>query len=323
MDRNVTKAARLIQIEMLLLAHPEGLNQAEIARRLCVHRSSVNRYLADVPGYIYEDNGKIHIDRAASPIHVQFNLHEAMSIHVASRLLATILDRQNPHAASALRKLAIAIDRLAPHISHYLYQSADAIDKDVEWQDPNYLRALETLSLAWAERRRVEIWHRKSKNEPTKRYLFSTYYIEPGAVNRAVYVIGFREPPGDIRTFKLERIERIEVVDSRYDIPMDFDPAKILKNAWGVWFTGGEPIKVVLKFTPKAALRLAESRWHRSEHVEQCEDGGVLWQAMLEEPMEMLPWIRGWGADVEVIEPQDLRESVIREVQRMKELYHA
>ena len=32
-----TKAERLIQIEALLLAHPEGLSQSEIAKRLGVH----------------------------------------------------------------------------------------------------------------------------------------------------------------------------------------------------------------------------------------------------------------------------------------------
>ena len=43
-----TKASRLIQIEALLLAHSEGLTQAEIARRLNVNRSTILRYMADI-----------------------------------------------------------------------------------------------------------------------------------------------------------------------------------------------------------------------------------------------------------------------------------
>jgi CRISPR-associated endonuclease/helicase Cas3 len=39
------------------------------------------------------------------------------------------------------------------------------------------------------------------------------------------------------------------------------------------------------------------------------------------EPQEMLPWIRGWGADVEVLEPEELRETLMGEAKVMAELY--
>ncbi len=289
MERDVTKANRLIQFELLLLAHPDGLTQAEIARRLCIHRSTVHRYLTDLPGYVYEESGKLYIDRAASLINVQFTLHEAMSVHLAARLLTTVMDRQNPHAASMLRKLGIALERLAPHISRHLDQSANAIDTDVGWQDPNYLRVLETLTLAWAEGRQVEIWHRKGQGELVKRYRFSTYYIEPGAVNRAVYVMGNRTPPGEVRTFKVERIERIEMLNETYQIPPEFEPKRLLNDAWGIWYTEAEPVEVVLKFSARVRQRVRKSHWHRSEQVVELEDGGLLWRAMVAEPQEMLP----------------------------------
>ncbi len=50
------KADRLLQIEALLLAHPEGLTQAEIARRLNVNRSTISRYIPSFPGHIYIDD---------------------------------------------------------------------------------------------------------------------------------------------------------------------------------------------------------------------------------------------------------------------------
>ena len=48
MERAANKADRLMQIESLLVTHPEGLTQAEIARRLGVHRSTIYRYLPDL-----------------------------------------------------------------------------------------------------------------------------------------------------------------------------------------------------------------------------------------------------------------------------------
>ena len=59
MTRAENKASRLLQIEALLLAHPEGMSQAGIASRLGVHRSTINRDLPDLPGHIYiEDDGR-------------------------------------------------------------------------------------------------------------------------------------------------------------------------------------------------------------------------------------------------------------------------
>jgi CRISPR-associated endonuclease/helicase Cas3 len=40
-------------------------------------------------------------------------LNEALALHLATRLLAPRMDRQNPHAAAALRKLGISLERLA------------------------------------------------------------------------------------------------------------------------------------------------------------------------------------------------------------------
>ncbi|MHB0924045.1 MAG: helix-turn-helix transcriptional regulator [Bellilinea sp.] len=317
-----SKSNRLRQIEALLIGHPDGLTQSELARRLGVHRSTIHRNLPDLDAPIYQDKGRLFIDRKAYLIDVRFSLHEALSIHMAARLLATILDRQNPHAASALRKLSIALDSRAPHISKHLSRSADQIDEDAQWQDPNYLHILETLTYAWAESRKVAIWYRKDETDPIRKFSFSPYYIEPSAIGRSAYVIGLREPPNEMRTFKIERIYRAELLSEPFTIPEDFDPGKLLSNAWGIWFTDEKPIEVVLKFGRRVAQRVGETRWHRTEQVTELEDGGLLWRALIAEPQEMMPWIRGWGADVEVLEPEGLREVMIQESAGICEIYH-
>jgi len=78
---------------------------------------------------------------------------------------------------------------------------------------------------------------------------------------------------------------------------------------------------VVLKFHPRVARRVQETRWHRSEQVEELANGCLLWRAKVAEVQEMLPWIRGWGADVEVLEPKELREALMGEAKALSELY--
>lgn len=80
-------------------------------------------------------------------------------------------------------------------------------------------------------------------------------------------------------------------------------------------------MEVVLRFHPRVAMRVREGRWHRGQALEAQPDGYLLWRARVAEPREMLPWIRGWGADCEVLEPQELREMLMGEAKAMAELY--
>lgn len=324
MSRSQKKANRLLQIEALLLAHPEGLTQADMARKLQVNRSTVGRYFADLPGHIYLDDldgNKWKLDREGYLVNVRFNLHEALAIHLATRLLATRMDRQNPHAAAALRKLGVSLERLASQISAHIKQSADVMDDAARRHDPLYVQVLEKLTLAWAEGRKVEVWHRHEPTGSVHKYKFAPYFVEPYAIGQTTHVIGWREPPGAMRTFKIERIERIELLAESYTIPADFNPRQFLTDAWGIWYTEEEPQEVRLRFSRKVANRVRESRWHQSEQLVEEADGRLLWQAQVAEPQEMLPWIRGWGADVEVLGPEGLRRALEREARRLAKLY--
>lgn len=329
MKRAANKAERLLQIEQLLLAHPEGLTQAEIARRLGVDRSTIMRNLADAPKHIYEEpDGRLKIDRTADLINLRLNLHEAMAVHLAARLLATRMDRQNRHAAAALRKLGHAIGRWAQRISQHVLQAADLMDDSAQRDDPVYLSVLETLTEAWASERKVRVWHQSDSGEKVSEYLLSPYFIEPYAIGQTTHVIGLAQLqhergwlPARMLTLKIERIRRAELTRERYQIPASFDSRDHLSSAWGIWTSDDKPVDVVLRFNARVARRVKETRWHRSEQVEAQSDGTLIWRAQIAEPKEMLPWIRGWGADVEVLVPPWLRKALETEVQKMARMY--
>jgi CRISPR-associated endonuclease/helicase Cas3 len=323
MERAANKADRLLQLEYLLLAHSQGLHRAEIARRLGVHRSTVGRDIDElsrrVP--IWEDDNLLGINRDDYLTHVRLTIHESMALHLAARLMATRTDKHNPHAAAALRKLGSALEKFSPQVSRHLLASADVMDDAAQRHDPVYLEVLETLTRAWSQGQIVHLWHRHEQTGRVFEYDFAPYFIEPYAIGQTTHVIGWREPPGAKRTFKIERIQRIELTDRSYTIPEDFNPRELLADAWGIWYTEAEPVEVVLKFHPRVVQRVHETRWHRSERLEPQTDGSLVWRAKVAETQEMLPWIRGWGADVKVIEPLELQETLMGEARAMAELY--
>lgn len=323
MTKSETKAQRILQIEALLLAHPEGLSQSDIARRLDVNRSTIHRYLPDLTQHapILEEDGRLFIDRESYLINLRLNIHEALSLYLAIRLLTNHMERHNPHSAALLRKLAHTIEKLTPQISHHFSLSADVIDDPLRFKDPHYISVLESLALAWAESCKARVWHRHSETNKVYEYLFSVYFIEPYAVGHSIHTVGYREPPGDMRTFNIARIERIELTKQHYLIPIDFNPSKLLKSAWGIWYTDSEPQEVLLRFSPRVAKRVQETRWHYSQQTQPETDGSVLWRTNIAEPKEMIPWIRGWGSDCEVISPPFLRNHIINELGKMQVIY--
>lgn len=324
MSRAESKHARLDGIYNLLLSAPKGLTRAEIARRMGVHRSIITRDMDELT-HLYpiidEDDGRVRVDRNGDLIRINLNLHEALAVHLASRLLATRLDRQNPHAASALRKLGRALERWAERIGRHVIRSADMLDDSAQRRDPVYLQALERLTTAWADQRQVRVWHRSERTGKVTEYRFCPYFIEPYPIGRTTMLIGFSDPPGKLRTLKIERIEQVELTGDPYQIPDDFDPHDLLRDTWGIWYTDEEPVEVVLKFHPRVANRVRETQWHRSEQVEEQPDGSLIWRARVAEPKEMINWVRGWGADCEVLKPQGLRDTICGEVQRLFEIY--
>ncbi|MFN8470331.1 MAG: CRISPR-associated helicase Cas3' [Caldilineaceae bacterium] len=325
MNRAQEKSQRLLQIEKLLWAHPEGLTRAEIARQLGVNRSTITKYLdaGHLPPGVYDDEfdgNKLKFDRSADLTKTTFNLHEVLTLHLAARLLATRTDKQNPHAASALRKLAVALQRLDKNISQHMLRAADIMTEDSAFRDPVYLDVLEKLTEAWSAGRKVKVTHQMDGGRIFE-YTFAPYFIESYAVGQTTHVFGWREPPNALRTFKIERLRSVQILHDRYEIPPDFDPSALLRDAWGIWYSEGEPVEVVLRFHPRVAGRVQESRWQRGQQVELQPDGYLIWRARVAEVQEMMPWIRGWGADCEVLAPRELREDLKAELDRMLRVY--
>lgn len=321
------KLRRFEQFKSLLLAHPRGLRKAEIARRISVDRATVGHYVDDFAlphgtlPIIEITPGFFTIDRDLYEVEISVNQHEALAIHLATRLLTTRTDKHNPHAASALRKLGEAIGELSPPVSQHMHMSANVLDGDDRRRDPRFLEILETLMRAWSLGQKVALTH-EMEDGRIHDYIFSPYFIEPYALGRTVHVIGQREPPNKIRTFKIERIRTIELLPETYTIPEEFDPQEKLQNAWGIWYTDEETVEVVLKFHRSVAKRVLETTWQVGEETAVADtDGSVTWRAKVDEWREMLPWIRGWGADVEVLKPVELRDEMIGQARKIAELY--
>ena len=81
--------------------------------------------------------------------------------------------------------------------------------------------------------------------------------------------------------------------------------------------------EVILRFSAAVKPFVMESQWHPSQRILVTPDGGCLFQVQVSEPLEMQPWIRSWGAQVEVIAPEWLRERIACDLQQAAQQYRS
>lgn len=317
MDRIQSRAARLQRLEHSLYNAPQGLRVVELAERCGVDRRTIYRDLQtldDMGIPVWEADNRYGIDRESYLSTVRLNLNEAIALFFAVRLLAHHSDEHNPHVVAALSKLATSLPDST--ISQHISRAAELIQSRP--LRTSYIRVLEVITRAWADKRPVLLSYRSASGETTERVIHP-YFLEAARSEPASYVIGYDELRDAIRTFKIERIVRADLMDGSYAVPEDFDPYDFLSSSWSVM--SEQEVEVLLHFSPAVADRVRESMWHQSQQITSAADGGCDMRLYLGGTREIRAWVLGWGSDVEVLAPRELREDVAAHARRMAAMY--
>ncbi len=313
---------RYVYIEEMINRYVQrAWSDAQMAEALGTDRSNVYRMRTEVLEYqmgipIYEESrGRYRINREHFVSYVRLNPAESLALYLGGRRLQQQTKTGQYDVGSALKKLAEALRK--PLMQNLVRSAQFVLDQE---QDERQAQVMRVLVEGWINHRRVRIKHRKLHGD-LRTYIVSPYQLEPAVWGDGTYLIGESDYHNDLATFKVARIESATLTAEPFTIPKDFDSHKLLQHAWGIWHTGQEPVAVQLKFSPYVTPRVKESIWHPEQTIQDDDDGGCIWQAEIAEWREMVPWVRGWGSDVEVLEPQPLRQLITGHVRRQAEIY--
>lgn len=322
MARAFNKAQRLNELQRILAqAYPVGVKQQEMANRLGTDRTTINRNIRELEGnglpIIESDNGLYMLDPHNVQLSLQLSHAESLTLYLAGRRLARQATYATEPVLSSLEKLAELLRKpIMQQLLQVLSYSREALPSEKQREE-----VTKKLVDSWQQQVAVRITYQALRALQPRSFTLHPYLFEPSLWGDGTYVIGFCEEMQKLTTFKVERIQRVTLTTQQFDIPDSISPDETLQNTWNVWIGEGEPIEVRLRFSRDVARRVRETRWHPSEKRRDLSDGGVEWQATVDEPQEMLPWIRGWGADVEVLAPPELRTMLIEEISAMNDLY--
>ena len=167
------------------------------------------------------------------------------------------------------------------------------------------------LLLAVEENRAIFVtYHSARSTEPV------TYDVHPyGVVDHrgSLYLVGLSVQHEEIRHWKLDRMQNVEVTKVIFQRPADFDLQQHLAKSLGI-FHGTEPVQVRVRFSSTVARYVQEKRIHASQRLSVQSDGGVIAEFQLSSTPEIKSWVLSFGRHAEVLEPASLRDEIAGEL---------
>jgi len=95
--------------------------------------------------------------------------------------------------------------------------------------------------------------------------------------------------------------------------PKDFDFRRYMAEAFSI-IKGGRPVEVAIRFSPRQARWMRARKWHRTAHLQEELDGGLVLRLKIAESSEIKRWILQFGAEATVLKPASLRKEVEKEL---------
>lgn len=233
---------------------------------------------------------------------VSYSIPEALAL-----ILSAQVGRQ--FAGIPQHDLSSAVARLSSVIPEELRSMVEGLSPGAEsYRDSHREKILQVCSRAIASQRSMEVTYAAASHDGH----VTTRRVDPYAVFpyvRSWHVVGYCHLRDDVRIFKVDRIQRAEVLDSRWEPRQEFDLGAFLSSGWGIIRGTDAPVEdVILRFRPPASRWVSEERWHGSQCLQEERDGSLLFTVRIQVTPEFQRWVFRYGQDVEVLEPDHLRD---------------
>jgi predicted DNA-binding transcriptional regulator YafY len=123
-----------------------------------------------------------------------------------------------------------------------------------------------------------------------------------------------------LRSFSIDAIKALDVTG---EPAVEVNAAELnreLESGYGI-FSGAETRQAVLRFSPEIARWVSRETWHPDQDSEYDQDGFYILRIPYSQDTELVMDILKYGAEVEVLDPHDLRAKLCDRIHRMQKLY--
>jgi predicted DNA-binding transcriptional regulator YafY len=175
-------------------------------------------------------------------------------------------------------------------------------------QNPRFDKIFAQLSEAIAEKHKVDISYDSPFERKVVHLELCPYHLLYR--NQTWHVLGRSGLHQNVRTFELARIEQLRTKQESFSADDNFDVSQYLGSAWSV-VPEGRVYEIKLRFAPGVAKRVAEMKWHNTQHVVFEDDGSAVVEFCVDGLGEITWWVLSYGDQVQVLAPDALRTRVL------------
>ncbi len=231
-------------------------------------------------------------------------------IAILSTLRGVNQTLENRNISDALEKIQSLVSR---HKSNEALLSAEQVMIDMQpWgESPVLKNKLKTIHDQISAGRLLEFDYTKTNGEVTKRE------VEPMTLlykSYAWYLFAYCLLRDDYRFFRLTRMKNLNPLKKGFT-----RREKSYRDCISADFTKDKMITLVLKFS-KYVRQFIEDSFEESE-IEPLEDGSILVRTEAPENEWIYGWILSYSDQVEVLEPDYLREIIIKKAEKIQKKY--
>ena len=315
--------ARLLQLVMILqserypnvrrLAEACGVSRRTIYRDLTVLETAGLSlvYLPDRQGYVLEQECLLQPPKLED--------REALAILIMSRL-GSIPDPFGSLLAGR-KALSKVIHSLPPGLRSRVAEMGELLPADTTLgMIPEEREAIyETIVGALMDRQRVELKYREHTPAPAATTTFDLYRLV--RLQNQWALVGHSSADRGVRLFWLPWIEAAEATGEKYSIPPRFHLERFFERLQPP--SSDRLQEVHLRFNASVAPLIRETPGQNGQTLKPGNDGTIELTLTVESVAEIVHWVLGFGDQVEVIEPEELKIAVCDWASRIIRRYEA
>lgn len=189
-------------------------------------------------------------------------------------------------------------------------QADRQLEKRISFEQiPSGGKFLQTLLQAMRQNCTVEITHQGFGSTHATTFQVEPYHLK--VHNRRWYLIGHSVYSDDIRTYALDRIQRVTLTDIPFQLPKDFDIHRYFEGCVGIISSREYDIeRVVIKAHGWARKYLSTLPLHESQREIASDEESITLEFRVRPNYEFFQQLLQQTDQIEVLEPQWVQEAM-------------